>query len=135
MKHREVINNLIDWVCNEYHLDKDMLTNRKRTRKQPYPDTRHMLYKVVYERYLGTDFPLSLKDVGSFFGGQDHSTIIYGIEMANNFCLCEKPYNDMMQRIALRLSEIDVSNNMDKRCIIAHLKYEKQLHREAVACI
>jgi len=135
MKHKEVINNLIDWVCEEYHLDKDMLTNRIRTRKQPYVDTRHMLYKVIYQRYLNTERPLALKDIGTFFGGQDHSTIIHGIQRAEQLSSNEKEYNDMMQRIALRLSEIDVSNNMDKRCIIAHLKYEKQLHREAVACI
>ena len=135
MRHRSVINNLIDWVCNEYHLDKDMLTNRKRTRKQPYVDTRHMLYKVVYERYKGTDFPLSLKDVGSFFGGQDHSTIIHGIGNANKFCESERAFADMCRTIAVRLSEIDVRKNIDGGCIIAHLKYEKQLQREAVACI
>ena len=54
--------------------------------------------------YLAKEYTnMSLKSIGSHFGGRDHSTVIHAIQSINNLMETDKKFNATMQEVFKKL--------------------------------
>ena len=123
MKFDTYMRVLIDEACELIGVDKDYLTNKKRTRLQKYVRVRQMIMKAVYEIKGGRN-GVSLTDIGKQFNHLDHSTVINSINRANQYI----EYEDDFRRDFNKLKSIAIAldskfTGLDK-CVIYHMLYE-----------
>lgn len=95
-----------------------------RTRKQEIVYLRHCAINLIYEHTN-----LSLKEIGAFFGGREHGTILNSIEKVKNVKEINKIYNDFLDLLPME-EKIEITieiplklfNKMDKNIIIRNKK-------------
>lgn len=68
---------IIELVANYYHLGVDQMQSKERT-------ANLVLARQVAMYLLRTFGGMSLKEIGAYFGGKDHSTVIHAIEKITN---------------------------------------------------
>ena len=130
--HKQIIAELIDYICEQYDLNKDMFTGKKRTRLQQYVDTRHMIYKALYDTLGHPNGVLTLKDIGLWVNGCDHSTVIHGIEMASNRIHQAEYYQQRYEQILRRVEVLKILRGNTENIVAAHFLYEIDQYHEAV---
>ena len=76
---------ILDIVCRHFGVQKEEIASASRKRHRVLP--RHIVCKLLkdYTR-------LSLKDIGWFMGGRDHSTIIHSIRAIENLIFTDKEF-------------------------------------------
>jgi chromosomal replication initiator protein len=77
-------------VASYYNLKTSQLTGDKRDKPLSYP--RQVLYYI-----LRVELGLPLMEIGSFLGGRDHTTIMYGVKKISNLLtINEKIHGDIL---------------------------------------
>lgn len=98
MNNKSIIESIIDEVCFETDINKDVVFMR--TRKREIITARQMIQHFIKEKTK-----LSLSKIGQLTGGFDHSTVIYSWKEVNNL-KANKDYNETYEQIANKLSWI-----------------------------
>ena len=73
---KSVIDELLNKVCLKYELSKKDLVGKQRTKD--FVRARNIIHNILAEKYK-----MSLTDIGRIFG-QDHTTVLYSIQMKYN---------------------------------------------------
>ena len=86
-------------VAAHYKLTVEEIKTDKR--KRPFPEIRFMCYQLMKENVTG----ITLKEIGAYWGGKDHSSIINGIKMFKNYLDTETEYRQHYEAILKRLEK------------------------------
>jgi chromosomal replication initiator protein len=92
---------ITDMVAKEFSLKTSDLKARKRTASIVYP--RQIAMYLTREL---TDF--SLPEIGRFFGGKDHTTVIYGYDKIKDKLLHDEKLRNLVNRLTRQLKETKV---------------------------
>lgn len=84
-------------VCNEFGFSEDDLKGNRRTQ-------RLALARQVAMYLIRNLLNLSLAEIGQFFGGKDHSTVIHAIEKINYFKETNIDFSRLLERINTRIN-------------------------------
>jgi chromosomal replication initiator protein len=85
-------------VCNYYDIYMTEVISKKRDFH--LVGIRHKIYDLLYSN---TDLKMSLKYIGSFFQGKDHTTIIHGINQVKKFCEVYPEYRNEYKKLHLKI--------------------------------
>jgi len=80
-------------VFKEFNVDYTLKDSDMRFREQ-------VQARQVAMFFIKRHTKLSLKQIGSFFGGRDHSTVIYAIETVNDLCDTNKFFRNRVLEMA-----------------------------------
>jgi chromosomal replication initiator protein len=89
---------ITEMVAREFNLKTSDLKARKRTATIVYP--RQIAMYLAREL---TDF--SLPEIGRFFGGKDHTTVIYGYDKIKDKLLHDEKLRNLVNRLSRQLKE------------------------------
>lgn len=88
---------ILELVSNDYQLPKHALTNGGRQKR--VAEARQVAMFLTR-----TITPLSFKEIGMFFGGRDHGTVIHAMRVVRNRMLVEESFatriNNFIQALA-----------------------------------
>lgn len=84
-------------VSAEFGFSEDDIKGTKRTEKLA-------LSRQVAMYLIRTSLNLSLAEIGDFFGGKDHSTVIYAVEKIKNLKDSDPEFHQKMERITNRIN-------------------------------
>lgn len=87
---------VITAVCQTFELDRQKLLSRARPEHLAWP--RQIGMALAYQ-IAGR----SLADVGAYFGGRGHDTVLHAIERVKNRCLSDKVCRKQFEQVKGRL--------------------------------
>lgn len=90
------IEDIVRAVSQHFHLDSALLSAK--TRKREVVQARQVAMYLCKQLT-----PLSLKAIGDFFGGRDHSTVIHAAQSVENLLDTDAPFKDDLQQIRRRI--------------------------------
>lgn len=98
----EVFDLILNVVANHYNMKRDYVIGNSRRKERVL--ARHLIMYYIVEIYDNDACEFTLKEVGYFMGGRDHSTVIHGVtrikdDMALNRSL-KKEYNIVFDKIS-----------------------------------
>jgi chromosomal replication initiator protein len=93
---RVAANDIIDLVCQHYNVRLNDLLSQRRTKNLAFP--RHVAMYLTKELTQ-----LTLTEIGSFFGGRDHSTVLHAINKIKSLRLTDGTLRSELERIELQL--------------------------------
>jgi chromosomal replication initiator protein len=93
---RIAANDIIDLVCEQYNVRLNDLLSQRRTKNLAYP--RHVAMYLTKELTQ-----LTLTEIGSFFGGRDHSTVLHAINKIKGLRLKDNALRSELERLELQL--------------------------------
>jgi chromosomal replication initiator protein len=94
--HQASIEDILGVVTERFGVKLADLQSRKRTKAVAYPRQVGM--------YLARKITnLSLEEIGGYFGGRDHSTVLYGIEKITALCLEDPACRSLLADLTLEL--------------------------------
>ena len=73
----EVFDLILNVVANHYNMKRDYVLSN--SRKEERVLARHLIMYYIVEIYDNDACEFTLKEVGNFMGGRDHSTVIHGV--------------------------------------------------------
>lgn len=85
-------------VCNEYEVNEDLLI--KKTRKREIVNARQI---AMY--FLKSFTHFSLKSIGDYFGGRDHTTVIHSLKTVNDLMYSDPDYRQRVNILRQRILE------------------------------
>ncbi|RMG27829.1 MAG: chromosomal replication initiator protein DnaA [Bacteroidetes bacterium] len=95
---REITINSIQQIVGE-HFDIEVEQLKAKTRKRDIVQARQIAMYFAKEMTR-----LSLKSIGSHFGGRDHSTVIHALQTVNDLIATDKYFKQNVQEIRKRIS-------------------------------
>ena len=87
---------IIDRVCEHYNVRLSDLLSQRRTKNLAFP--RHVAMYLTKELTQ-----LTLSEIGSFFGGRDHSTVLHAINKIKGLRLKEPDLRSEIERFEIQL--------------------------------
>ena len=87
---------IIDAVCEHYNVRLNDILSQRRTKNLAFP--RHVAMFLCKEMTQ-----LTLTEIGSFFGGRDHSTVLHAINKIKGMRLKDANLRNELERFALQL--------------------------------
>lgn len=81
-------------VCDKYDEKPDAVKNNDISRKRTFVEIRYLTMLVVKKKYPKYTFD----KIGLYFG-KDHSTVIHGINTANDLIKTDKNFRDIAENI------------------------------------
>lgn len=72
-------------VCAAFKIDREAL-NKDRSRKRSLCIGRQIVWKIIRDN----DKDITLKSLGEYFGGFDHTSVLHGITSINNAMLTDE---------------------------------------------
>ena len=84
-------------VSSEFGFAEDDIKGQKRTEKLA-------LARQIAMFLIRNMLNLSLTEIGDFFGGKDHSTVIYAIDKIEQLKSRDPDFNQKMERITSRIN-------------------------------
>jgi hypothetical protein len=85
-------------ICEYFSMTVGML--RGKTRKREI-----VIARQIAMRYCKDNTELSLKSIGQFFGGRDHSTVIHALTTIEDLCDTDKKFKKKFEEIGRLLIE------------------------------
>lgn len=74
-----------------------------KSRKEPLPDYRFMLYAIIKSQRTTT-----LKGIGLWFMGRDHSTILHGLDKFADLYITDKKFKTKFNALETYLKELNI---------------------------
>jgi chromosomal replication initiator protein len=93
---RIATDDIIDMVCEHYNVRLNDLLSQRRTKNLAFP--RHVAMYLTKELTQ-----LTLTEIGSFFGGRDHSTVLHAINKIKGLRLKDGELRNELERLELQL--------------------------------
>ena len=93
---RIATDDIIDVVCEHYNVRMNDLLSQRRTKNLAFP--RHVAMFLTKELTQ-----LTLTEIGSFFGGRDHSTVLHAINKIKGLRLKDADLRNEIERFELQL--------------------------------
>lgn len=93
---RIATDDIIDVVCEHYNVRMNDLLSQRRTKNLAFP--RHVAMFLTKELTQ-----LTLTEIGSFFGGRDHSTVLHAINKIKGLRLKDTDLRNELERFELQL--------------------------------
>ncbi len=93
---RIATDDIIDVVCEHYNVRMNDLLSQRRTKNLAFP--RHVAMFLTKELTQ-----LTLTEIGSFFGGRDHSTVLHAINKIKGLRLKDTNLRNELERFELQL--------------------------------
>lgn len=93
---RIATDDIIDVVCEHYNVRMNDLLSQRRTKNLAFP--RHVAMFLTKELTQ-----LTLTEIGSFFGGRDHSTVLHAINKIKGLRLKDTELRNEIERFELQL--------------------------------
>ncbi|MBZ0137069.1 MAG: chromosomal replication initiator protein DnaA [Planctomycetes bacterium] len=93
---RIATDDIIDVVCEHYNVRMNDLLSQRRTKNLAFP--RHVAMFLTKELTQ-----LTLTEIGSFFGGRDHSTVLHAINKIKGLRLKDTELRNELERFELQL--------------------------------
>jgi chromosomal replication initiator protein len=93
---RIATDDIIDLVCEHYNVRLNDLLSQRRTKNLAFP--RHVAMYLTKELTQ-----LTLTEIGSFFGGRDHSTVLHAINKIKGLRLKDAELRNELERFELQL--------------------------------
>jgi chromosomal replication initiator protein len=87
---------IIDLVCEHYGVRRADLLSQRRTKNLAFP--RHVAMFLAKELTQ-----LTLTEIGNFFGGRDHSTVLHAINKIKGLRLKDAELRSEVERFELQL--------------------------------
>jgi chromosomal replication initiator protein len=92
------------WIANYisrlYGVSIENLKSKSRDRK--YVDPRHISMYFIKEYHRS----FSLKSIGEYFGGRDHSTVIHALENVSDLMDTDKQFKEKIKRAKVALNKL-----------------------------
>lgn len=93
---RIATDDIIDMVCEHYNVRMNDLLSQRRTKNLAFP--RHVAMYLTKELTQ-----LTLTEIGSFYGGRDHSTVLHAINKIKGLRLKDTELRSELERFELQL--------------------------------
>ncbi|MBE7490668.1 MAG: chromosomal replication initiator protein DnaA [Planctomycetes bacterium] len=93
---RIATDDIIDLVCEHYSVRRNDLLSQRRTKNLAFP--RHVAMFLAKELTQ-----LTLTEIGNFFGGRDHSTVLHAINKIKGLRLKDAELRSELERFELQL--------------------------------
>ncbi|MBK9974462.1 MAG: chromosomal replication initiator protein DnaA [Planctomycetes bacterium] len=93
---RIATDDIIELVCEHYGVRRNDLLSQRRTKNLAFP--RHVAMYIAKELTQ-----LTLTEIGNFFGGRDHSTVLHAINKIKGLRLKEPELRSELERFELQL--------------------------------
>lgn len=95
---------LLEEICKQECFNTNPDKVMARSRKQPCPEIRAMVFAIIKERF---QYKHTLKKIGKFFGFHDHCSVLYGIyTIFKNLYDTNKDYRDVYHKVKDNFEEI-----------------------------
>ena len=89
---------VIEEVSKFRNVDFNSVIGKRRDRH--LVDARHIaMHLLRHDRYLN----LSLKVIGNYFNGRDHTTVIHGLENIRNICFTNSDFKEQLKDCYLQV--------------------------------
>lgn len=96
----EIFNAILNRAANSLNLTPEKIISHFNDRD--LSEARQITSKILWEK-----FGFTLKDIGKYFGGRDHSTIIHGKNTANDLIKTNSEFREKYFRVLTAMSDLE----------------------------
>lgn len=97
IENKPIMDIIVD-VCDYYDIYYTEVISKKRNSNLIM--IRYKLYDLIYSNFNNK---ITLKQIGSYFGNKDHSTIINGIKNVKTFCQIYPEFREEYKKLHLKI--------------------------------